>query len=54
MRFLFFSYEILPLLKESDELIGGAAVQWKSWIKGFRDNGHEFGSINLGRNKKTN
>ena len=45
MRFLFFSFEILPLLSDKQEITGGASVQWKSWIKGFRDNGHEFGLL---------
>ena len=42
MRFLFFSLEMLPLLTDRQNMIGGAGVQWISWIKGFRDNGYEF------------
>lgn len=33
------------LLKDSDEIIGGAAVQWKSWIKGIKQSGNEIGVL---------
>ena len=45
MKFLFFSFEMPPLLKDTHEIAGGAAVQWKSWIRGFIDSGHEFGLL---------
>lgn len=45
MKLLFFSFEMPALLKDKSEISGGAAVQWKSWIKGFLDCGHEFGLL---------
>jgi len=45
MKFLFFSLQMPPLLKDSSEISGGASVQWKSWIRGFLDNGHTFGLL---------
>lgn len=45
MKFLFFSLQMPPLLKDSSEIAGGASVQWKSWIRGFLDNGHSFGLL---------
>ncbi len=43
---------MLPILTDSQNMIGGAAVQWKSWIKGFIDNGHEFGLLTSEGTKK--
>lgn len=45
MKLLFFNFELPYLLKDSSKTIGGAAVQWKSWMKGFLDNGHNFGIL---------
>lgn len=45
MRLLFFSFELPRLLKDSNEIVGGAAVQWNAWIRGFRGNGHDFGLL---------
>jgi glycosyltransferase involved in cell wall biosynthesis len=45
MKFLFFDLKLPALLKDSQEIVGGAAVQWKSWIKGFVENGHQFGLL---------
>ncbi|MCP4971919.1 MAG: glycosyltransferase family 4 protein [Arcobacter sp.] len=45
MKFLYFSFVLPHLLKDDNAAVGGAAVQWKSWIKGFRGNGHEFGVL---------
>ena len=45
MRFLLFSFSMPELLKDTPGTAGGASVQWKSWIKGFKDNGHEFGLL---------
>ncbi len=45
MRFLFFSFEMPSLIRDTNEISGGAAVQWRSWIRGFIDNGHEFGLL---------
>ena len=42
MKLLFFSFEMLPLISDNQEMIGGVAVQWNSWIRGFKENGHEF------------
>jgi glycosyltransferase involved in cell wall biosynthesis len=41
-----------PLLKDSNEIVGGAAVQWKSWIRGFLDIGSEFGLLTYEGAKK--
>ena len=45
MRILFFSLDLPILLKDSDEIVGGAAVQWSSWISGFTEEGHDFGIL---------
>lgn len=45
VKLLFFSFELPPLLKDSAQIVGGAAVQWNSWIYGFRANGHRFGLL---------
>lgn len=45
MRLMYFSFYMPPLLKDDDIITGGAAVQWKSWIYGFRKNCYEFGLL---------
>ena len=45
MKFLYFSFAMPELLKDVPGTAGGASVQWKSWIKGFLDNGHMFGLL---------
>lgn len=46
MRFMLLSFLIPHIVKDSNQtIIGGAAVQWKSWIKGFLDNNQEFGIL---------
>ncbi len=45
MKILYFSLEMPALLKDSREFVGGAAVQWKSWMHGFLAAGHQFGIL---------
>ena len=45
MKFLFFSFSMPELLKDTPGTAGGASVQWKSWIRGIIDNGHKFGLL---------
>ena len=45
MKFLYLSFYMPKLLKDGNEIVGGAAVQWKSWIRGFLNNGHSFGLL---------
>ncbi|MBK8944265.1 MAG: glycosyltransferase family 4 protein [Ignavibacteriae bacterium] len=45
MKFLYFSLELPALLNDSREFVGGAAVQWKSWISGITGAGHRFGLL---------
>ena len=45
MKFLYLSFYMPMLLKDNPEIAGGAAIQWKSWIRGFIDNGHYFGLL---------
>ena len=45
MKLLYYSFVMPYLYKEDKRIIGGAAVQWKSWIKGFIDNKHQFGLL---------
>jgi glycosyltransferase involved in cell wall biosynthesis len=46
MKLLLLSFLIPHILKDSEStIVGGAAVQWKSWINGFIRNGHHFGIL---------
>ena len=45
MKFLYFSFEMPALLRDTQEITGGSAVQWLSWVDGFLSNGHEFGLL---------
>ena len=55
MKLLFFSFEMLPLISDNQEMIGGVAVQWNSWIRGFKENGHEFALLtSMGAKKNLN
>ena len=45
MKFLYFNFQMPALLKDEQEIIGGAAIQWQSWISGLLSNGHEFGLL---------
>lgn len=41
MKIMYFDLEFPYLLKNDGTPTGGAAVEWKSWINGFINNGHE-------------
>lgn len=43
MRLLYFDFELPYLINDADMPVGGAAVEWSNWIKGFVENGHELG-----------
>lgn len=45
MKLLYQSFEILNLLENNDVPVGGAAVEWYTWIKAFRKLGHDFGLL---------
>ena len=45
MRLLYQSFAIINLLKDNNKPVGGAAVEWFTWIKAFRILGCEFGVI---------
>ena len=42
MRILYQSFGLPELLKDSDNISGGVAVEWYSWIKGIKLNNYEF------------
>ncbi len=55
MKILYHSFIMPALLKDDSTIVGGAAVQWKSWIRGFLDNNYEFGLLTYkGANKYIN
>ncbi|MGB3849309.1 MAG: glycosyltransferase family 4 protein [Tunicatimonas sp.] len=45
MRILYFDFDIPYLVKDANYPVGGAAVEWLNWIKGFRANHHEVGVL---------
>lgn len=45
MRILYFDFELPYLIKDADVPVGGAAVEWSNWIKGFKHIGSEVGVI---------
>lgn len=45
MKILYFDFDIPYLVKDADYPVGGAAVEWLNWIKGFRANHHEVGVL---------
>ena len=45
MKFLYHSFILPTLLKDEKSIVGGAAVQWSSWISGFIKNDHKFGLL---------
>jgi len=45
MKLLYQSFEIMNLLKNADVPVGGAAVEWYTWIRAFRKLGCEFGLL---------
>lgn len=45
MKLLYQSFMMLNLLKNNDVPIGGAAVEWYTWIRAFRKLGHDFGLL---------
>lgn len=42
MKILYQSFVLPELLKDSDNIAGGAAVEWYSWIKGIQENNFDF------------
>jgi len=45
MRILYFDFELPYLIKDADMPVGGAAVEWSNWIKGFQQIGDDIGVI---------
>jgi glycosyltransferase involved in cell wall biosynthesis len=45
MKLLYYNIELPYVLKDSEATAGGAAIEWKSWIRGFTNSGHEFGIL---------
>lgn len=45
MRILYLDFDIPYLIKDADYPVGGAAVEWLNWIKGFRANADEVGIL---------
>ena len=45
MKILYFDFSIPYLIKDADHPVGGAAVEWMNWIKGFQKNKDEVGVL---------
>ena len=45
MKILYFDFSIPYLIKDADYPVGGAAVEWLNWIKGFQKNNDEVGVL---------
>ena len=45
MKILYFDFSIPYLIKDADYPVGGAAVEWLNWIKGFQENKDEVGVL---------
>lgn len=54
MKILYFDLDIPYLIKNDGTPTGGAAVEWASWLKGFKEAGHEASILSwVGANKFT-
>jgi glycosyltransferase involved in cell wall biosynthesis len=42
LKILYFDLDFPFLIKNERKPTGGAAVEWQSWIEGFKSNGHEI------------
>ena len=45
MKILYFDFDIPYLIKDANYPVGGAAVEWLNWIKGFQKNQDEVGIL---------
>ena len=45
MKILYFDFSIPYLIKDADYPVGGAAVEWLNWIKGFQENNDKVGVL---------
>ena len=45
MKILYFDFDIPYLIKDANYPVGGAAVEWLNWIRGFQKNNHEVGIL---------
>ena len=45
LKILYLDFAIPYLLKDSDNVSGGAAAEWLSWIEGIKTTGNKIGIL---------
>ena len=44
-RLLYLDFNFPYLLKDANYPVGGATIEWRSWVEGFLKDGHEVGIL---------